>query len=58
MFIPAIYFYIGPCFGLLNNLAPCHAQHVPRDPLLVANIFNLLVAPGGGVLSDWLPACI
>src|SRR5262249_37176126 len=23
IFIPAIYFYIGPGFGLLNNLAPC-----------------------------------
>ena len=32
IFIPAIYFYIGPCFGLLNNLAALpHAQHVHRD---------------------------
>ena len=31
IFIPAIYFYIGPCFGLLNNLSPCHMRsHVHR----------------------------
>ena len=28
IFIPAIYFYIGPCFGLLNNLAPCHMRNM------------------------------
>ena len=55
IFIPAIYFYIGPCFGLLNNLAPCHMRNMfIAISLLVANIFNLMVAPWVvGVLSDW-----
>ncbi len=55
LFIPAIYFYIGPCFGLLNNLAPCHMRNMfIAVSLLVANIFNLMVAPWVvGVLSDW-----
>jgi predicted MFS family arabinose efflux permease len=53
-FIPAIYFYIGPCFGLLNNLAPCHMRSMfIAVSLLVANILNLIVAPWiVGVLSD------
>ena len=57
-FIPAIYFYIGPCFGLLNNLAPCRMRNVfIAISLLVANIFNLVVAPQGvGMLSDWFAA--
>jgi MFS family permease len=55
LFIPAIYFYIGPCFGLLNNLAPCHMRNMfIAISLLVANIFNLMVAPWVvGALSDW-----
>jgi MFS family permease len=55
IFIPAIYFYIGPCFGLLNNLAPCHMRNMfIAVSLLVANIFNLMVAPWVvGVFSDW-----
>src|SRR5580693_5892747 len=55
IFIPAIYFYIGPCFGLLNNLAPCHMRNMfIAISLLVANILNLIVAPWVvGVLSDW-----
>ena len=54
LFIPAIYFYIGPCFGLLNNLAPCHMRNMfIAVSLLVANIFNLMVAPWVvGFLSD------
>jgi MFS family permease len=54
-FIPAIYFYIGPCFGLLNNLAPCHMRNMfIAISLLVANILNLIVAPWlVGFLSDW-----
>jgi MFS family permease len=57
-FIPAIYFYIGPCFGLLNNLAPCNMRNMfIAISLLVANIFNLVVAPQGvGMLSDWFAA--
>ncbi len=55
IFIPAIYFYIGPCFGLLNNLAPCHMRSMfIAVSLLVANILNLIVAPWVvGALSDW-----
>jgi MFS family permease len=55
LFIPAIYFYIGPCFGLLNNLSPCNMRNTfIAISLLVANIFNLVVAPlGVGFLNDW-----
>jgi MFS family permease len=55
IFIPAIYFYIGPCFGLLNNLSPCHMRSMfIAVSLLVANVFNLIVAPKlVGALSVW-----
>jgi MFS family permease len=55
LFIPAIYFYIGPCFGLLNNLAPCHMRNMfIAISLLIANILNWIVAPYAiGFLSDW-----
>ncbi len=55
LFIPAIYFYIGPCFGLLNNLSPCHMRSMfIAISLLVANVFNLIVAPKLiGALSNW-----
>jgi hypothetical protein len=55
IFVPAIYFYIGPCFGLLQNLAPCHMRSMfIAISLLVANLFNLLVAPQAvGMMSDW-----
>ena len=55
IFIPAIYFYIGPCFGLLNNLSPCHMRNMfIAISLLVANILNLIVAPWVvGFLSDY-----
>jgi predicted MFS family arabinose efflux permease len=54
IFIPSIYFYIGPCFGVLNNLAPCRmrAQYCAAT-LLVANVGNLIIAPQLiGFLSD------
>jgi hypothetical protein len=54
IFIPSIYFYIGPCFGVLNNLAPCRmrAQYCAVT-LLVANVGNLIIAPQAvGFLSD------
>lgn len=54
IFIPSIYFYIGPCFGVLNNLAPCRmrAQYCAVT-LLVANVGNLIIAPQlVGLLSD------
>jgi predicted MFS family arabinose efflux permease len=55
IFIPAIYFYIGPSMSLLQNLAPSKMRAmVIAVSLLVANVFNLIVAPQGvGLLSDY-----
>ena len=55
VFIPAIYFYVGPCFGLLNNLVEPRMRAMACAWLLfVANVFNLIVAPQAvGMLSDW-----
>jgi MFS family permease len=55
IFIPAIYFYIGPGFGLLNNLAQCRMRAMfCAMVLFLANLGNLVIAPPliGG-LSDW-----
>lgn len=55
VFIPAIYFYIGPAFALMQNLAPpkMRAMFIAVS-LLIANAFNLIIAPQGvGWLSDW-----
>jgi predicted MFS family arabinose efflux permease len=56
IFIPAIYFYIGPCMGLLQNLAPNNMRSMfIAWSLLVGNVFNLIVAPQFiGFLSDWI----
>jgi MFS family permease len=55
IFVPAIYFYIGPCFGLLNNLAQCRMRALfCAMTLFVANVGNLVIAPQAvGLLSDW-----
>ncbi|HVW69631.1 MAG TPA: MFS transporter [Steroidobacteraceae bacterium] len=55
IFVPAIYFYIGPCFGLLNNLAQCRMRAMfCATTLFVANVGNLVIAPQVvGLLSDW-----
>jgi predicted MFS family arabinose efflux permease len=55
IFIPAIYFYIGPGFGLINNLAPCRMRAMfCATVLFLANLGNLVIAPPLiGVLSDW-----
>lgn len=55
IFIPAIYFYIGPAMSLLQNLStPKMRAMVIAVSLLVANVFNLIVAPQGvGLLSDY-----
>jgi predicted MFS family arabinose efflux permease len=55
IFIPSIYFYIGPCFGMLNNLAlPRMRAMICATTLFVANVGNLLIAPGYvGALSDF-----
>ena len=56
LYIPAIYFYIGPCLGLMQNLAPrAMRSMIVAWSLLVGNVFNLIVAPQFvGTLSDWL----
>jgi predicted MFS family arabinose efflux permease len=54
LFIPAIYFYIGPAFALCQNLAPSKMRAMAvAITLLIANVLNLIVAPAiiGG-LSD------
>ena len=55
LFIPAIYFYIGPAMGLMQNLAPAHMRAMfTAWSLVVGNVFNLIIAPQGvGLLSDW-----
>src|ERR1700739_1436562 len=46
VFIPAIYFYIGPGFGLLNNLAPCRMRAMFCSMVLFfANLGNPVLAP-------------
>lgn len=53
--VPAMYFYIGPCFGLLNNLVQPHLRAMASAvTLLVANICNLVIAPVFvGMASDY-----
>ena len=55
LFVPAIYFYIGPAFALGQNLAPPKMRAMfSAIALLVANVFNLIIAPQGvGLLSDY-----
>jgi predicted MFS family arabinose efflux permease len=54
LFIPAIYFYIGPAMGLVQNLAPARMRAMFMAVSLVsANVLNLIVAPWiVGSLSD------
>lgn len=55
LFIPAIYFYIGPAFALCQNLAtPKMRAMAVAISLLMANVLNLIVAPWiVGGLSDY-----
>jgi MFS family permease len=55
IFIPAIYFYIGPSFGLLTNLCePRMRAQFCAATLFVANVGNLIIAPQlVGFLSDY-----
>ncbi len=55
IFIPAIYFYIGPALALIQNLSPCRMRAMfIAISLLLANVLNLIVAPQGvGWLSDY-----
>ena len=53
LFIPAIYFYIGPAMGLVQNLAPprMRAMFIAIS-LVLANVLNLIVAPQAGRLDE------
>jgi hypothetical protein len=55
IFIPVIYFYIGPGFGLINNLAEPRMRALFCATLLfAANVGNLVMAPQlVGLLSNW-----
>jgi predicted MFS family arabinose efflux permease len=54
LFMPAIYFYIGPVMGVVQNLAPATMRATVIALLvLIANVLSLVVAPAGvGMLSD------
>jgi MFS family permease len=46
LFIPSIYFYIGPAMGLVQNLSPPRMRALYMAiSLLLANLLNLVVAP-------------
>jgi len=55
LYIPAIYFFIGPCMALVANLAPSHMRATfTAWSGLVGNVFNLIIAVQVvGLLSDW-----
>jgi MFS family permease len=58
IFVPAVYFYLGPIFGLLQNLVPAEMRATACAILLfLANVANLVIAPQAiGWLSDWFAA--
>lgn len=58
IFVPAVYFYIGPILGLLQNVIPAHMRATACAVLLfTANVANLVIAPQlVGWLSDWFAA--
>jgi predicted MFS family arabinose efflux permease len=54
LFVPALYFYVGPAMALVQNLAPAgmRATFIAIS-ILAANVMNLIVAPQVvGALSD------
>ncbi len=55
IFVPAVYFYIGPILGLLQNVMPANMRAGAVAILLfTANVANLILAPQLiGALSDW-----
>ena len=55
IYIPAIYFFIGPCMALVLNLAPSNMRSIfTAWSVLVGNVFNLIVAPEFvGIMSDF-----
>ncbi len=54
LYIPAIYFFIGPCMALVLNLSPANMRSTfTAWSGLVGNVFNLIVAPQlVGIMSD------
>jgi len=58
LFVPGVYFYIGPVLGLLQNVVPANMRATACALLLfLANVGNLLIAPQLiGWLSDWFAA--
>ncbi|HEX4585977.1 MAG TPA: MFS transporter [Burkholderiaceae bacterium] len=58
IFVPAVYFYIGPILGLLQNVIPAQMRATAVAVLLfTANVANLVIAPQlVGWLSDWFAA--
>jgi hypothetical protein len=58
IFVPSIYFFLGPSLGLLQNIVPAgmRAQTV-AILLFSANVANLVLAPQlVGWMSDWFAA--
>jgi MFS family permease len=55
VFVPAVYFFIGPLLGLLQNVVPPYMRATTCALLLfMANVANLVIAPQVvGSLSDW-----
>lgn len=55
IFVPAVYFYMGPVLGLLQNVVPAHMRATTCAILLFAsNVANLVIAPQVvGWCSDW-----
>lgn len=57
IFIPAVYFYIGPSMALVQNLAPSKMRATfIAVSLLVPNVLNLILAPQGVALISDLAA--
>ncbi len=55
IFVPSVYFYIGPILGLLQNVVPPQMRATTCALLLfTANFANLVIAPQlVGLCSDW-----
>jgi MFS family permease len=55
IYIPAIYFFIGPCMALVLNLAPSNMRSIfTAWSVLVGNVLNLIVAlEAVGLMSDF-----
>ena len=54
LFVPAMYFYVGPSLGLLQNVIPCRMRSTATAvTYFMANVANLVLAPQFvGFVSD------